>query len=50
MELLTLVLLLVGIIVMGLGALRIGTPRFDFGWLGATIIAVAVFLFPLIDK
>lgn len=50
MDILQLILLLAGIIIMGLGAARIGTPRFDFGWLGLTIIAVAVFLLPLLSS
>lgn len=48
MDILQLLLLLAGIVIMGLGAARIGTARFDFGWAGLTIIAVAVFLIPAI--
>lgn len=40
------ILLIAGIILVVLGAFRIGTPRLDLGWLGTALVFTAVFLLP----
>lgn len=45
----TLVLVILAMILLGLAAFRVGPlPRVDFGWLGMTLLVLAVWVLPAI--